>query len=122
VTQPSVVDHHAEQEQRAAKWWGLRPSNARVCLRVVAGKRCVQPQRSCVCDKHQRLLDHGRIWLDEDGKHVLTGEPYNASPRELSALFADADEHGLKVRISGRSPWFPGATVLIHISAQKDDQ
>ncbi len=109
-----------------AQWfrdrYGYRPCRARVCPRVVAGNRCFvgYPQREvCLCQRHHRLLDHGRAWIDTDGRHVVTGEPYHVADDELAALVADAESLGLTVNIAPFSPWFPGRTTLVRIT-QKD--
>lgn len=79
------LDPHAEQEQRAAQWHGWRPSRAPACPRVAAGKRCQTgtSDRLCVCQRHHHLLDHARMWLDPEGAHVLTAEPYDTHLTEL---------------------------------------
>lgn len=117
------------QEYRAAQWFGLRPSRARICPRVVAGKRCIDGNlgKACVCHKHHDVFDHARIWLDETGRHVFTAEPYSysASGEEIAAMIADMAALGLEVRFSGRSPYNPGYTLLIKITKQpnpKEDQ
>jgi hypothetical protein len=76
------------------------------------------PSPRCVCETHRNILDHGRIWLDADGGHVLTGEPYGTRAEELAVLTADAKDLGLKVEVSDDSPWFPGSTVLVYISKE----
>ncbi|MBN6051311.1 hypothetical protein JYK22_05145, partial [Nonomuraea sp. RK-328] len=112
-----VTTHHEAQEQRAAEYFGLRPSKASVCPRVVAGKRCLIDSRGkCVCQDHYRVLDHGRMWLDENGHHVLTGEPYNTWGEEMTAFVAAMDELGLHVHLSGRSLWYPGYTLLVRVT------
>lgn len=110
---------HEDQEERAAEYYGLRPSNARVCPRVVAGKRCLANCGECVCSHHHRVLDHGRVWLDKDGKHVLTGEPYDASGNQIAALVTDMAALGLEVSLSGRSMWNPRSTLLIRVTAER---
>lgn len=114
-------DVHADHEARFAEWYTLRPSKAPACPRVVAGKRCQVGNDQgllCVCHRHRPVLDHGRMWLDEDGKHVLTGEPYDVALAGLLGLQVDLDELGLRATVTGRSPWNPGYTFLITIRAE----
>lgn len=114
----ATIDYHGLQGQRAADWYGLRPAKAQVCPRIVAGKRCLAyngHSEMCVCQVHYRLLDHGRIWLDATGQHVLTGEPYDAHGDDLAALLVDLAALGLRATITAHSMWNPGSTVLILI-------
>lgn len=114
------VNYHSQQS-RAAEWYGLRPSSARICPRVVAGKHCLafRSRERCVCQRHRHVFDHGRIWLDRDGRHVLTGEPYGVSEDDLAELVTDLAQFGLHVSVGGSSPWNPGSTVLIRVTAQE---
>lgn len=115
-----MSQHHEAQEQRASDFYGLRPSTAAICPRVVTGKRCLMDRRSeCVCRDHRRMLDHGRMWLDENGQHVLTGEPYDTWGEELVAFIGAMAELGLKVNLTGRALWFPGHTLLIRVSRER---
>lgn len=109
--------YHEAQEERAAEYFGLRPSTAAICPRVVVGKRCLMDSRSeCVCRDHHRILDHGRMWLDENGHHVLTGEPYETWGEEITAFITAMTEMGLHVYLTGRSLWNPGASLLIRVT------
>ena len=73
-----------EHEERMLVWHGLRPTKARPCLRVLRGQRCISGYSwtdNCLCATVQRrnvhpMFDQVRIWLDQDGRHVLTIEPY----------------------------------------------
>lgn len=115
-----VINEYTEQLRLAAENYGLRPSQARICPRVVAGKRCLTYHRSrCLCDKHRSLLDHGRMWLDEHGRHVLTGEPYHIAPDDLAAFTDDMAKLGLQVNVKPKSEsfWYPGHTHLILITS-----
>jgi hypothetical protein len=109
TTSTTTETVHEAQERRAAEFYGLRPSAARICPRVVAGKHCLTDHGFvlCVCQRHQHLLDHGRIWLDQDGRHVLAGEPYDAAADEVVDLIADLSALGLRVSLTGRSLWNP---------------
>lgn len=108
----AITDEH---HRLFAEWFGLRPSTARPCPTVAAGKRCREyTDIDCICERHpHHLLDHARVWLNDRGEHVYTCEPYNISSRQLAAFLQDLHEYGLKATLSGRSPWNPGATFLI---------
>lgn len=117
-----AVNHHSEQERRAAESHGLRPTGARTCPRVVAGKRCLIASRgTCVCHTHYHVLDHRRIWLDRDGRYVLTGEPYDASREELAAFTEAMGDLGLQVTVksAAESFWNPGSTLLILVTNEQ---
>ena len=93
-----------------------RPSNARACPRVVAGKRCrawSYTGEPCACEGW-RLLDHPRLWRTPAG-HVLTAEPYHVDGEELARFVAVCGELGLRVSLSGESRYFPGATLLLRV-------
>jgi hypothetical protein len=113
----AAIDYHAEQARRAAESHGFRPARAKACPLVVAARRCrlYAGEVVCVCIRHHRALDHGRVWLDRDGQLVMTGEPYDVAGDELVDLCADLGRIGLSVTVSGRSFWNPGQTSLIVI-------
>jgi hypothetical protein len=107
------------QQARFFEWYGWRPSAARTCLRVFAGKRCTKGYAvhysMCICDRHYHILDHICRWRTQDGRDVLTADPYEFAGDEFAALVADCAELGLEARVTGTSPYFPGRTVLIVI-------
>ncbi|WP_433364227.1 hypothetical protein [Streptosporangium sp. CA-115845] len=113
-----MTNHHWEQERRAVEALGVRPATARVCPRLVAGKRCLASNRPCACLPYHHLLDHGRIWLDQEGRYVLTGEPYEIDDHNLGRFTADMAELGLQVSVKPKSEsfWYPGHTFLIVIT------
>ena len=100
--------------------FGFRPSAARTCPRVVAGKLCQSSQDDrCLCQRYSRLLDHGRIWLDRASRHVLTAEPYHLiSAQELAAFEREVEGLGLELIISGGSLWCPGSAFLLMVVAR----
>ncbi|MEU6725560.1 hypothetical protein ABZ917_17780 [Nonomuraea wenchangensis] len=115
------MNHHEEQERRAADRYGLRPAGARCCPRVVSGKRClVSSRNTCVCQEFHALLDHGRMWRDRHGYYVLTGEPYSISTADLSAFTEVMDSLGLTVDVKEPSDsfWNPGWTHLIVVAGE----
>jgi hypothetical protein len=102
---------------------GYRPSKATRCPRVVAGKRCPYPRRECcACGYGQwavgRLMfDHERMWMDQNGSHVLTTEPYCPGEHDVARLRVDMEALGLIVVVDGwPSPHNPGRTTLVEIS------
>lgn len=121
-----MTNRHAEQIIRAAAR-GLRPSRARKCMRVVAGRRCLWASdhpRGCQGCRNGLdvglVWDHPRIWLDATGRHVLTLEPYDYGMRgeeDLDVIRTAAAELGLTVTVEPpeRSFWNPGHTHLITI-------
>jgi hypothetical protein len=113
----TVPVHYHAQELRAAEWYGLRPSGARICPRVVAGKHCLayRSRARCVCQRHRPLLDHARIWLDTHGRHILTGEPYGVWGDDVMDLLTDLAALGLRASFTAHSVWNPGSTLLIRI-------
>lgn len=116
-----------DQAGRFATWWGWRPSKARRCPMVAAGKRCLidssWPRLDCICKRYRYpMLDHPRIWLAEDGRHIFTAEPYHFDGQEFARLVADCGQLGLNVHVSGTSPYFPGATCLIYICRAGEDE
>lgn len=111
----------AQRYENFAKHNDLRPSEAIMCLRTVAGKRCLNRGwgSDCVCQKYRGaggLADHARVWLTPGGQHWLTWEPYGATGSELASLLADCDELGLRVHVSASSPHNPGSTLFITIT------
>ena len=108
----SVYD---DQDTRAAAWHQLRPSDAVPCPRTVARKRCRRRfGEACICDA--RIMDHTRVWLDADGRHVLTTEPYGSDGMDLADFLRDLDALGLYTIVTGASPWNPGSTYCIVVS------
>jgi hypothetical protein len=103
-----------ERHEAAFAELGYRPSRARICPRVIAGRHC-RADVGCICHAYHRVLDHARIWLDEAGDHVLTAEPYHAHGTDLVAFLLDLELLGLRACLSGASPWNPGHTLLITV-------
>ncbi len=102
-------DAITEHRRRAADL-GLRQTSTGSCPRRLAGLPC----RGIDCWCTSRLNDHGRRYrtVARDVPVVLW-EPYDAWPEELAAVLAAAAADGIRVSISGASPWNPGATLAI---------
>lgn len=104
---------------------GLCESRARECPRVVAGKRCVRyngqrfSRPRCICEVAALtdLFDHTRMWIDGNGGHVLTTEPYFCPPERVAAVAVELAPLGLTVETRDYSPWNPGSTTLLVISS-----
>lgn len=102
-----------------AKGW-TRSSSRHPCPRVVAGKRCLEYSgrwslEPCICRRSTwSLLDHARLWRTPDGP-VLTAEPYQVDPSELAEFASECEDLGLRVLVSGASPYFPADTVYIEV-------
>lgn len=59
--------------------------------------------------------DHSRLWIKEGRAFSYTFEPYGMSKERMEALNCYCDEHGLDYRLTGRSWWNPGDTLLIEV-------
>jgi hypothetical protein len=108
---------HRGHARRAREWFGwtpLRQGDPTRCPRLVVGKRC-QGWDRCMCAALVHTLDHGRLWRTEDGKRILTGEPYGCSGKDLAQLVTTVEDLGLEVFVDNCSPYFPGHTVLLVI-------
>lgn len=99
------------------KTYGFRESNAQPCPRVVVGLRCVafrSSQRPCACEHHDhQVFDHRAMWLDSNGHHVLTSEPYGFDQAHLDEFLADHPDLPLLVHVHPEGLWFEGTTLLI---------
>lgn len=101
-----------DHERRALAWFGLTPASTRPCPRTLAGRRHIELDRGiCICDN--RVLDHPRRWTDREGRPVVTAEPYGQDGESLADLLRELAELGLTVLVDGRSPYYPGSTILI---------
>jgi hypothetical protein len=88
-----------------------------VCPRHLAGIRCVasDPTSQCICERHDRILDHRKAWVTENGEFVITAEPYAVDEEALAAFIGECEDLGLAVTTDGESPYNPGNTSLITI-------
>ena len=109
-----MIDHHAEHDRRAGQFWRWRPSRARPCPRLVAGKRCLADHTDqCLCLQHRAVFDHARIWIDISGNHVFTTEPYDRDGGDVAAFITDMEGLGLQVTITGAALWNSHCFMLI---------
>jgi hypothetical protein len=114
MTRDPFVARRAFMKER----YGYRRSKAPACPRVVVGLRCraYRPIHygRCPCQRWHWVLDHGCAWLNKDGVHVVTGEPYGLDDAEaLRGFMADMAQMGIRVSIRAESGWNPGHTVLV---------
>ncbi|TXH18676.1 MAG: hypothetical protein E6R06_26155 [Mycobacterium sp.] len=111
------------------EWFGLKPrSSWRLrdypCPRTIVGKRCLIPRRrgECICQKHHRILDHSRGWVDKSGEFVHTAEPYSFTGQEMVELATDLADIGVGVDVSGESLWYPGSAVMLVLRKSADGE
>jgi len=115
-----AANTYEDHEARMLKWFGFRPRAGHLrhypCPRTIVGKRCrahTAPDGLCICQKHHRILDHSRGWVDQHGAFVHTAEPYSFSGRELADLVGDLADIGVEAEVSGESLWYPTSTVML---------
>jgi hypothetical protein len=90
-----------------------------LCLhRVGSGSPPECPYDGVACpvsrSAHPRVLDHMRFWqYGSDGMRFATAEPYAVAGESLARLAAECDQLGLAMVVSGKSPYYPGRTMLI---------
>jgi hypothetical protein len=53
------------------------------------------------------------MWGLPGGGHVLTAEPYHVEGDDLSLFTAACSDLGLRLYLSGGSPYYPGRTLLL---------
>lgn len=127
MTDPPTSSPLDGQDERYTEWAAnshsprrRSPSAAR-CPWVVAGKRCrvgYAMNQQCICQRYAlTILDHSRMWLDPDGRHVLTSEPYGISDSwDLQGFLTELHELGVRTHISANSPYYPGSTVMLEMT------
>jgi hypothetical protein len=109
---------YSNQQGRFRDWFKWCPSTAATrCPRTLAGKRCRSWTygEPCMCQEHHHVLDHACRWIDKEGQPVLTSEPYDFGGEQFAGFVTECSKLGLRVSVSGTSPYFPGRTVLIII-------
>lgn len=100
----------ANVHARRALDMGLRTTSTGSCPRRLV--RLPHLERDCWCTS--RLNDHGRRYRrGRDDAPVVLWEPYSAWPEELTEVFTAAEADGLRVSVTGASPWNPGHTLCI---------
>lgn len=111
-----MTDHCRLHRGRAAAGYGWTHISDLSCPLLLLGARCrLSVGDDCLCA--DRLNDHGNRWRDARGRDLIVWEPYDCWPEELAAVAEHAHRHGLRVRLSGRSPWKPGHTLAIEFRA-----
>lgn len=125
------ADGHAEQDAWAAKR-DYRPENT-VCPRRIIGWNCFRQGAyddsiGCPCDDRMHrgdwdrsaLFDHTRAWRTPDGGLIITSEPYDIKVRDprIGAYGKLLARYNLTIEASAESPYYPGWTTLLTISAK----
>ncbi len=64
--------------------------------------------------------DHSSLLLRNRRPDTFVTQPYSLDGTTLRQMLDYADEHGLKVSISGISPHFPGKTLLVMMHRNTD--
>lgn len=113
-----------------ARGLGYR-SEKTACIRRIIGWPCIRKtalgrseEVMCPCEKRHdtinRLFDHSRAWRLPDGGLIVTGEPYDLDPGDPEiARFGEVIRHyGLQVHATEESPYYPGRTTLVTVSAR----
>jgi hypothetical protein len=115
--------------QRMLDWHGLVPADGGRCCprRLLPGKHCVWHRGPnhpdpCLCDLFDRPespMDHTRMWRDGIGRLIYTTEPYGVTDTAFRVFSDGLAAHGIEVRNLGsaHSPWFPGHTTLLMLTA-----
>ena len=94
---------------------GLRQTSTGSCPRRLVSRAHLEEKCWCC----SRLNDHGRRYrATRDDRPVVLWEPYNAYGEELAAVLAAAAADGLRVSLTGASPWNPGSTFAIAFTAE----
>ncbi len=99
-----------------------KPSRAIACPRTVAGQACLfepflaggEPGQ---CECRLPILDHVRVWHTGQGGYALTAAPSGQPLEALVELHAACAALGLRVRVTGESP-YGGGTFLIVIEKE----
>lgn len=114
-------DHHAA---RMRALYGFTPwpgvNGTYPCPRWLIGKQC-QAWRShslCVCQKHGDVLDHVYGWKTGDASKVITAEPYGLGGDDFTDFCVEMRDLGIGVHVRPVSPWYPGWTRMIQLTAK----
>lgn len=87
----------------------------------MAGKRCrrgyANAYQGCICARYSlSVFDHARLWRTRDGDVIFTAEPYQVYGDDLADVIGKLAEYGVRLDVSGYSPYYPGGTLLITCS------
>ncbi len=94
---------------------GLRLTSTNSCPRRLIKR----PHLEWECWCTSRLNDHGRRYRDSRDRPVVLWEPYDAYPVERQEVFDAATADGLRVSLTGLSPWNPGHTFALVLRAEE---
>ena len=87
---------------------GVQQTGTRSCPRRLV--RLPHDDGACWC--LTRLNDHGGTYRTAVGR-VVMWEPYAASGEDVLEVLAAAHRDGLRVTVTGASPWNPGETFAL---------
>ncbi len=100
----------------ARGWRPLHRSHA--CLgHVLRQGRCRRRTSEC---RPLPGADHTSLWTLPDGEVVLVTEPYGWDAETIIRAIAACAELGLKLRLDGQSPHFPGWTTCVVVSRNSE--
>jgi hypothetical protein len=99
--------------------WEERISGSR-CLLTLAGTGHGRDLCMCLRQLGYGVIDHVRVWRKENGKRVITVEPYNCDGTELMEFLAYLKDLGLDVWVTGVGQ-HNCTTFMIVIKAKQED-
>ncbi len=101
-------------EIRRRETEGLRESTS-CCIKWLLGRRCYYHGGGN--DRHAcepPATDHASLWNKNGKPEMFVSQPYGISWRQLRAIVAFCEAHGLEVSIDARGSWhFPGRTLRV---------
>lgn len=114
-----MSDVFAKWNDEMGRMHGLTRLDAPACPMVAMGERCRREIDDEVCYCADRsvsgMRDHAAIWIDDDGRNVLTYEPYAQDGRAVVEMLEYLHALGLETVVDGRSPWSRGDTFLVMV-------
>lgn len=111
TTPPARPDGSVTGHRNRAAEYGLRQTSTGSCPRRLVRR----PHLGFDCWCATLINDHGRRYriIDDRDTPVVLWEPYNIDGTDLAEVLRAAADDGLRVHITGASPWYPGRTVAL---------